>query len=187
MQPTLNPDSSLWRDLVFFDRFSIGTLGNWNREDIVALRSPINPEQLLVKRIVALEGDTVKTLPPYPDAEVTVPEGHIWVEGDNYRTEDSNLFGPVPLALLDSKLTYIVWPLNRSGPLEQPTIPMLPKGGSRGPTWSHKMAEIERIQSRRARVKIAEAPPERISPAAEVHSWYQEKLAWIIGMDTRRP
>lgn len=49
------------------------------------------------------------------------------------------------------------------------------------------MAEIERIQSRRARVKIAEAPPERISPAAEVHSWYQEKLAWIIGMDTRRP
>jgi hypothetical protein len=23
----------------------------------------------------------VKTLPPYPDAEVIVPEGHVWVEG----------------------------------------------------------------------------------------------------------
>ena len=44
-------------------------------------RSPIDPKILLVKRIVALEGDTVKTLPPYPDAVVTIPPGHVWVEG----------------------------------------------------------------------------------------------------------
>ncbi|KAF7983893.1 hypothetical protein HWV62_18252 [Athelia sp. TMB] len=185
MQPTLNPDSSPWRDLVFFNRFSIGTLGKWDREDVVALRSPLNPNQLLVKRIVALEGDTVKTLPPYPDAEVTVPPGHIWVEGDNYRTEDSNLFGPVPLALLDSKLSYIIWPLDRSGPLLPPVLPALPKGESRGPTWRHKMAEIERLQARRARVTISPNPSRIINPADSAYSWYQAKLAQFIGTEIR--
>lgn len=37
-QPTLNPDWSKWRDVVVFDRFSIGSLGQWHREDIVALK-----------------------------------------------------------------------------------------------------------------------------------------------------
>ena len=37
-QPTLNPDESQWRDLVIFDRLSIGTLHRYEREDIVALR-----------------------------------------------------------------------------------------------------------------------------------------------------
>lgn len=45
------------------------------------VRSPINPKILLVKRIVALAGDIVTTLPPYPDKEVTIPPGHVWVEG----------------------------------------------------------------------------------------------------------
>jgi signal peptidase I len=43
-------------------------------------RDPITHE-LIVKRIVALAGDIVKTLPPYPDVEIQVPEGHAWVEG----------------------------------------------------------------------------------------------------------
>lgn len=28
-----------------------------------------------------MEGDIVKTLPPYPLPEVRIPEGHVWVEG----------------------------------------------------------------------------------------------------------
>jgi hypothetical protein len=36
---------------------------------------------MLVKRILALPGDKVQTLPPYPDQIVTVPPGHAWVEG----------------------------------------------------------------------------------------------------------
>lgn len=97
-QPTLNPDSSGRRDIVYFDRFSIKFWGSCDKEDVVALRhvqrvpqaeqvltkqsrSPTNPKQLLVKRIIALAGDTVKTLPPYPDAEITIPPGHVWVEG----------------------------------------------------------------------------------------------------------
>jgi signal peptidase I len=44
-------------------------------------RDPLDSKKMLVKRIVAVAGDVVKTLPPYPDAEVFVPEGHVWVEG----------------------------------------------------------------------------------------------------------
>lgn len=40
---------------------------------------------MLVKRVVAVAGDIVKTLPPYPDAEVFIPEGHVWVEGETHR------------------------------------------------------------------------------------------------------
>lgn len=48
-------------------------------------RDPIGGRKMLVKRIVAVAGDVVKTLPPYPDAEVFVPEGHVWVEGETRR------------------------------------------------------------------------------------------------------
>lgn len=41
----------------------------------------MNPKHKLIKRIVAEEGDTIRTLPPYPRKEVVVPKGHVWVEG----------------------------------------------------------------------------------------------------------
>ncbi|KAK7049627.1 hypothetical protein VNI00_005658 [Paramarasmius palmivorus] len=65
MQPTLNPDSSPGRDVALFDRYAIHTRRIYQRGDIVALTSPENPERVLVKRIIALGGDRVKTLPPY--------------------------------------------------------------------------------------------------------------------------
>jgi len=155
MQPTLNPYSSPGKDIVFFDRFSISS-GNWQREDIVAFKSPIDSKTLLVKRIIALEGDTVKTRSPYPDEDVLIPPGHAWVEGDEpYRSEDSNIFGPLPLALLDSKLTYILWPHARSGPIRQPSLPVMKRGAHQGPLWRHEMAEYQRVQSRKARVIMA--------------------------------
>jgi hypothetical protein len=48
-----------------------------------------------------IESRQVKTLPPYPKEEITIPEGHCWVEGDNSMdSEDSNTFGPVRVYLL---------------------------------------------------------------------------------------
>lgn len=41
----------------------------------------MNVNYKLIKRVVAVEGDTVRTLPPYPVKEVVVPKGHVWVEG----------------------------------------------------------------------------------------------------------
>ncbi|KAH8830853.1 peptidase S24/S26A/S26B/S26C [Flagelloscypha sp. PMI_526] len=77
MTPTLNPDTSPTRDLAVFESYS----RVYKRGDIVHLRSPSDMSKGLVKRIVALPGDTVQTLPPYNMPIVTVPPGHVWVEG----------------------------------------------------------------------------------------------------------
>ena len=53
----------------------------------------------MIKRIIALQGDTVITKSPYPFPKETVPEGHVWVEGEHpegtRHSNDSNLYGPV--------------------------------------------------------------------------------------------
>lgn len=121
MQPTFNPDTSAWNDVIIFDRFSVNSGKPILRGDIVSLRDPIRYKRTIVKRVVAVSGDVVKTLPPYLQPEVLIPEGHIWVEGDEpFHSLDSNSFGPIPLALVDAKLRYIVWPLHRLGSSRRP-------------------------------------------------------------------
>lgn len=98
---------------------------------------------MLVKRIIGVEGDVIRTLPPYPDPVVHVPPGHVWVEGDEpFFSDDSNLFGPIPAALIDSKLIGILWPLPRFGPLLRPDIPHKNEAAYR-----HAMAAFEKDKS----------------------------------------
>ncbi|KAH8118586.1 peptidase S24/S26A/S26B/S26C [Phellopilus nigrolimitatus] len=86
MQPTLNPEPCVWRDLVLFDRLSVHAGRNTlRRGDVVSLESPVKPGQFIVKRVVGLPGDVVQTLPPYPEPEITVPAGHVWIEGSRAR------------------------------------------------------------------------------------------------------
>ncbi|CAN8210932.1 unnamed protein product [Coccothraustes coccothraustes] len=85
-------------------------------------RSPRNPEQKIIKRVIALEGDIIKTI-GYKKKYVKVPHGHIWVEGDHHgHSFDSNAFGPVSLGLLHARATHILWPPQRWQKLQ----PMLP-------------------------------------------------------------
>ncbi|KAE8615840.1 hypothetical protein XENTR_v10008634, partial [Xenopus tropicalis] len=85
-------------------------------------RSPKNPEQKIIKRVIALEGDIVKTL-GHKTRYVKVPRGHMWVEGDHHgHSFDSNAFGPVSLGLLHAHATHILWPPNRWQKLK----PLLP-------------------------------------------------------------
>uniref|UniRef100_A0A8V0XF68 Mitochondrial inner membrane protease subunit 2 n=1 Tax=Gallus gallus TaxID=9031 RepID=A0A8V0XF68_CHICK len=84
--------------------------------------SPRNPEQKIIKRVIALEGDIIKTI-GYKKKYVKVPHGHIWVEGDHHgHSFDSNAFGPVSLGLLHARATHILWPPKRWQKLQ----PMLP-------------------------------------------------------------
>ena len=46
-------------------------------------RSPVDPKRMLVKRVVALEGDVVRTRPPCTEPEVRIPMGHVWIESEN--------------------------------------------------------------------------------------------------------
>lgn len=47
-----------------------------------------------------------------------VPEGHMWLEGDNSsNSRDSRTFGPVPQGLISGRILYKVWPLSDIGAL----------------------------------------------------------------------
>lgn len=88
MQPALNPDVNT-SDYVFLSRWAVKNL-SVERGDIVALISPKDPDQKIIKRVVALQGDVVSTL-GYKKPFVRVPEGHCWVEGDHTGNTSSNL------------------------------------------------------------------------------------------------
>jgi len=81
-------------------------------------RSPSNPEVLAVKRVLAVGGDIVITRAPCPISTVEIPPDHVWVEGDNkdgMKSMDSNHYGPIPLNLVEGKLTHVIWPWASNG------------------------------------------------------------------------
>uniref|UniRef100_A0A2D4PRI2 Mitochondrial inner membrane protease subunit 2 n=1 Tax=Micrurus surinamensis TaxID=129470 RepID=A0A2D4PRI2_MICSU len=94
MQPSLNPMEQPVSDIVLLNHWSVRNY-EVQHGDIVSLVSPRNPEQKIIKRVIALEGDIIKTL-GYKKKYVKIPHGHIWVEGDHHgHSFDSNAFGPV--------------------------------------------------------------------------------------------
>jgi inner membrane protease subunit 2 len=80
-----------------------------------ASRSTQDPKKIIIKRVIALEGDIVQTRPPCAEPYVTVPAGHMWVEGDGDETLDSNTYGPVSVRLVTGHITHILWPLRKAG------------------------------------------------------------------------
>ncbi|HEY3677063.1 MAG TPA: signal peptidase I [Candidatus Tumulicola sp.] len=100
------------------------------RGDIVAFRHDDGARAVYIKRVIGLPGDRIRidggvvfidgsALPePYvrfPDrrslAEVTIPDGDVYVLGDNRAgSEDSRLFGPVPDDKLIGRALAGIWP-----------------------------------------------------------------------------
>ncbi|GAA5903247.1 hypothetical protein JCM8208_002251 [Rhodotorula glutinis] len=126
MQPTLNPDSpSMIKDIVLLNRYAALAAAHGDRSgfkpgDVVAVKSPVKPGTLLIKRLVALPNSIVRTLPPYPESTVRVPQGACWIEGDErYHSRDSNTFGPVPMGLVESRVDWVLWPPSRFGPVKE--------------------------------------------------------------------
>lgn len=83
------------------------------RGDIVSFMSPTDPWKLLIKRVVAVEGDLVKNKARGGVHEV--PRGYVWVEGDGPKSRDSCEFGPIPRGLITARVKRIIWPLSRAG------------------------------------------------------------------------
>ena len=88
-------------------------------------RSPRNPENISVKRIVALEGDRIYPRDPLKHSLTRVPKGHIWVEGDagsGQESLDSHEYGPISTRLVTGRLTHIIYPWKKFGriPWEDP-------------------------------------------------------------------
>lgn len=112
--------------------------------DIVVFSDPQVPSRVLVKRVIATEGQTVSmsggTLyidgvaqsEPYVTGETyplsqtagnvsisypyVVPEGEVWVMGDNREnSSDSRYFGSIDEDTIFGKAILTYWPLDRIG------------------------------------------------------------------------
>ncbi|KAL0580283.1 hypothetical protein V5O48_001700 [Marasmius crinis-equi] len=86
------------------------------RGELLILKSPIDPNRIICKRVIGLPGDTICVDPTgekAPSTEhVVIPKGHVWISGDNAAySRDSREYGPVPMALIQSRLYARVWPL----------------------------------------------------------------------------
>ncbi|XP_044953657.1 mitochondrial inner membrane protease subunit 1 isoform X2 [Hordeum vulgare subsp. vulgare] len=120
--PSMLPALNMAGDVLLSDKVS-PRYGRVGPGDVVLLVSPEDPRKVVIKRVLGMEGDAVT----YPvdagntDASktVVVPQGHIWVQGDNiYASKDSRQFGPVPYGLVKGKMSYRIWPPTRIGSID---------------------------------------------------------------------
>jgi signal peptidase I len=118
MHPTINLEKNKRESvLILRPKFNLKSLidaapieNSIQRGEVISLVSPKDPDECLIKRVIGLPGDLVKTI-RYKKKFVTVPEGHLWIEGDNYScSNDSNNFGCVPMGLIMGKAKMIYHP-----------------------------------------------------------------------------
>ena len=106
------------------------------RFDVVVIRVPSQGDELLIKRVIGLPGETVEvrdgavyingaaleepfveqTTYPGRNAKVTVPPLYVLVMGDNRtHSNDSRSFGPVPIDNIVGRAWLAYWPLEAAG------------------------------------------------------------------------
>lgn len=119
MSPTFNPrPSNFTDDYVLVEKFCLEKY-KFSHGDVVVFRSPSNHKEKHIKRIIALPGDWIGTTHKAFDV-LKIPEGHCWVEGDNSASSlDSRSIGPIPLGLVQGRVTHIVWPPHRISAVER--------------------------------------------------------------------
>ena len=128
MRPTLESEERLVVNK-FIYRFRPPEKG-----EVLVFQYPRDPSRDFIKRVIATPGDTVeiregrvlvndqlltedyileKTRSEYPKA--TVPEGHIFVMGDNRNNSEDSRFadvGFVPYDLIKGKAMLVFWPIS---------------------------------------------------------------------------
>ncbi len=127
MQPILQ-----YKERVIVEKVTYRLEHGPRRWDVVTFDLPGEPKEL-IKRVVALEGETVEvrggrvwingqlmvepwvTLLGGPDyGPLVVPPEHVFVLGDNRgNSRDSRYFGPLPLKQVVGRAVLVYWPVDK--------------------------------------------------------------------------
>jgi len=93
------------------DIFIIDRTATWRksfRKGDIVISNKFSGDYHVCKRIIGMGGDI---LLDKHNRKTTVPEGHVWLEGDNTTVSvDSRLYGPVPENMLIGKVIYRIFP-----------------------------------------------------------------------------
>lgn len=124
-------------DRIFVERILYRFTG-LDRGDIIVFTPPFPAEDDYLKRVIGLPGDTVEVrkgqvlvngqaltepylaeAPRYTMPAVTVPEGKVFVLGDNRnQSYDSHSWGLLDQSAIHGRAWVRYWPLDRAGGLE---------------------------------------------------------------------
>lgn len=123
MRPTLEDG-----EYILVNKLAYKT-GEPQRGDIVVFVFPINPQEDLIKRVIGLPGESLAVhngvvsvngvplnepyiaSPPAYDGEWVVPEGQLFVLGDNRNdSRDSHQWGLLPIENVIGRAVLIYWP-----------------------------------------------------------------------------
>ncbi|HET9588708.1 MAG TPA: signal peptidase I [Anaerolineales bacterium] len=115
-------------------------LGSPARGDIVVFSFPMDPKQDLIKRVIGLPGETISVqggkvmvngmpldepyiaAPPIYDGTWEVPEGQLFVLGDNRNeSKDSHEWGLLPMQNVVGRAILIYWPPTQWQLIDQAT------------------------------------------------------------------
>jgi len=123
MMPTISGEMP--GELVFINCFPYKVANQaYKRGDVVISEAPNDTDKLVCKRVAATEGDEVVVMSKNMHhrvsawqrrpAPILVPPGHVWLAGDNCNNStDSRTYGPVPVGLLQGKVCYKAWRLEK--------------------------------------------------------------------------
>ncbi|XP_066347529.1 uncharacterized protein [Miscanthus floridulus] len=118
MLPTIQADG----DVGLLDRRCLAG-HDFTHGDVVVFRSPTDHRRKAVQRLVVLPGDWIQI--PEKREFRHVPDSHCWVERDNAgQSLDSRHYGPVPLGLMEARITHIICPPDRIHRVDR----MVPEG-----------------------------------------------------------
>lgn len=127
------------QERIFVNKF-VYSFDSVDKGDVIVFRFPLDPSKSYIKRVVGVEGDTVEIIAGQlfvngnhvdewyvpseyqtdsSHAALKIPEDHLYVLGDHRNTSnDSRMWGTVPLPAVTGKAVFAYWPLDRFGVLE---------------------------------------------------------------------
>ncbi len=145
VQPYIIPTGSMIPTIELKDRVLAEKISYRFRDpkpgDVVVFEDPTGQHPKLIKRVIAVGGQTVDIRDgkvyvdgtqldePYVHGKrtdlgtvsmpVTIPKGYVWLMGDNRpNSGDARFFGPQPVSGIDGRAFFTYWPPGRIGELD---------------------------------------------------------------------